>query len=405
VKLLVLAAAYPSPSEPERAVYIENLTRGLVADGGTRAPGSPRFEATVVAPRVHEADPLLEMRSGIPVRRFPQPSRGRRLKEISKPSFFLLAAYFASGLAAVMEVARREGSHAILCHWILPTGPIGAAASALLGLPLVLFAHGSDLNRYALSTRLRGALARWALRRASLVLAASADLRRIAIELGSAEARSTVLPMGVDDALFPASSPPTPAERADARRGLGLKPNRPLILFVGDVTPEKGVPELIEALAALSGKGLEVQAALLGDGPLLPALREGSSGRWTLPGRVPQPALREWYRAADLLVLPSHAEGSPVTVMEAHACGLPVVGSRVGGIPDLVDDGRTGWLVPPRDGEALAAVLDGLLRNPEALETARARLAEGPRDHSSSARARALAVSLSSLAELDGARE
>src|SRR5688572_14864448 len=67
VKLLVLAAAYPSPSEPERAVYIENLTRGLVASGGGASP-SP-FEATVVAPRVRAADPAREVRSGIPVRR------------------------------------------------------------------------------------------------------------------------------------------------------------------------------------------------------------------------------------------------------------------------------------------------------------------------------------------------
>jgi len=403
VRLLVLAAAYPSPSEPERAVYIENLTRGLVEGDGARAPAPGRFQAAVVAPRIREADPARELRSGIPVRRFSQPSGGRRLKEIPKPSLLLLAAYFASGLAAGLEEARREGSHASLCHWGLPTGPIGAAASALLGIPLVLFAHGSDLNRYAFSSRLRRALARWALRRASLVLAASSDLLRIAVELGSAADRSIVLPMGLDETLFPTSKPPSPAERAAARRELGLDPDRPLVLFVGDLTPEKGVPELVAALATLPERGLDIQAALLGDGPLLAALPE--SPRRIVPGRVPQRALRGWYRAADLLVLPSHAEGSPVTVMEARACGLPVVASRVGGIPDLVDDGVTGWLVPPRDGEALAAALDGLLRNPEALEAARARLAGDPREHSSSARARVLAASLSSIPEMDGGVE
>jgi glycosyltransferase involved in cell wall biosynthesis len=389
VRVVVLTAAYPASSEPTRAVYIENLTRALIEEGR-----GARVEASVVAPRVGAGDPLRETRAGIRVRRFPYPARGRRLKEIPRPSPLLLAAYAASGLRSLLAEAREAGADVILCHWVLPAGPIGAAASALLGLPLVLLAHGSDLNRYAASSRLRARLARWALGRARAVLAVSEDLRRTAVErFGVAPGRARVLPMGVDERVFA----PRPREGsrdgiADFRRSLGLDPAAPLLLFVGDLVPEKGVRDLEAAVETLRHRGIAASAAFLGDGPLRNGADGVGAGRGgcLFPGRVAQPDLARWYEAADLLVLPSASEGAPVTVMEALSSGLPVVASRVGGIPDLIDDGATGWLVPPRDPPALAAVLEGLLRNGDAVRAARRRIAESPPDHSVRRRAREL---------------
>jgi glycosyltransferase involved in cell wall biosynthesis len=399
VKVAVLTGAYPAPSEPTRAVYIENLTRALVEEGGGGA-GSPTssapVEATVVAPRVAPSDPLLEMRGGIRVRRFRYPSGGRRLKEIPRPSPLLLAAYAGSGLRAIIEEARRGGAEIILCHWVLPAGPAAAAASALLGVPLVVLAHGSDLNRHAVSSRFRRAVARWVLGRARLVLAVSEDLRRIAVErFGVPPERSGVLPMGVDGGLFAGRAPDAAGDRRAVRRSLGLDPEAPLLLFVGDLLPEKGVLEIAAAVETLRRRGVAACAAFLGDGPLRNGAGPLAAGDGLVfRGRVPQADLPRWHEAADLLVLPSASEGTPVTVMEALSSGLPVVASRVGGIPDLIEDGQTGWLVPPRDARALAGLLEGLLRNPETLGAARRRLAAAPPDHSARSRARELREAL-----------
>jgi glycosyltransferase involved in cell wall biosynthesis len=364
VKVLVLTAAYPSPSEPERAVFIENLTLALAE----RLPGSV---TAVVAPRVRREDPPREDRRGIAVRRFAYPGGGRRLKEIERPSPWLLGAYAASGLAATLGEARRLGADCLLAHWVLPAGPIAAAAAKLLDLPLVVVAHGSDINLHARSSRVRGLAARWCLARARRVLAVSEDLRRLlTAELGVPEGRLSLLRMGVDAALFRRRRSPD-----EARRALDLDPGLPVLLFVGDLTAAKGVADLIQAWRLLAARGVAAQLCLVGGGPLAGVAAEaaanGAGRRLRLPGRRPQAELELWYRAADLFVLPSHAEGAPVSIMEALSAGVPVVASRTGGIPELVEDGRTGKLVPPGAPEALAAALGGLLAERESLAALR----------------------------------
>ena len=142
LRFLVLTAAYPSPRDPGRAIFIENLNRALLEEGGGE------LSLTVVAPRVHSLDPAFELRSGIEVRRFPYPSGGKRLKELNSPGPLALGGYLLSGLARVLWEARRGDYDALLCHWTLPAGPIAWLSSFFLESPFFLFAHGSDLNRY-----------------------------------------------------------------------------------------------------------------------------------------------------------------------------------------------------------------------------------------------------------------
>jgi len=386
VKVIVLSAAYPSPVEPERAVYIENLSQALAAGDGHQEP----VEVTVLAPRVHLEDPLEEARGGLEVRRFPYPSGGKRLKEMGKPALRVLGAYFAAALSAAIRESRRRRPDWILCHWVLPTGPVAAVASALLGVPLSIVAHGSDVNLYSRSFRLGRLMARFALRRATLALAVSTDLRQALVEgLGVPEAKTELLPMGVDDRIFcrnGASSSGRAASRESARHRLGVDLAAPMVLFVGDLIPQKGVPEILVAQQELSRRGTNARLFFVGEGPLRGSAPPGV----TFTGSVPQTELAFWYHAADILVLPSHSEGSPVTVMEALRSGLPVIATRVGGIPDLVEDGLTGFLVPPKDPRALSQAMEGLLRNPSALESMRQRLIEAPPDVSVSSRARKL---------------
>jgi len=150
------------------------------------------------------------------------------------------------------------------------------------------------------------------------------------------------------------------------RRTLGLPADAPLLLFVGRLQPWKGVTTALHALALLPATHL----AIAGDGEErthLEALAAtlGLAARTHFLGAVERSELPRYYRTADLLVATSHAsETFGIGLVEAQACGLPVVASRFGGFPEVVAEGRTGLLVPPRDPTALAEAVRALLADP-----------------------------------------
>jgi glycosyltransferase involved in cell wall biosynthesis len=177
----------------------------------------------------------------------------------------------------------------------------------------------------------------------------------------------TVVFNGIDTGLF-RPQPPDPALRADltGTPGSGAHAETPLLLFVGRLQPWKGVETALRALALLPG----VCLAVAGDGEDRPRLERlavelGVAQRVRFLGTVERPELPRYYSSADLLVATSHAsETFGIGLVEAQACGLPVVASRFGGFPEVVDEGRTGLLFAPRDHEALAAALRSLIAAP-----------------------------------------
>jgi glycosyltransferase involved in cell wall biosynthesis len=229
-------------------------------------------------------------------------------------------------------------------------------------VPVVLHLHASSYP--AFFDRLPGAAQR-AVRRmfqraASVVVLSESWRAYVCGTLAVPPGRVTVLPNAAPAGCVPA--------------GLG---NRPEVLFLGRLGERKGVPEL---LAALTRPGLaHVHTTLAGDGPVEEYRRRaadlGLAARTHLPGWVDAATARDLLARAHVLVLPSHAEGSPMAVIEAFAHGVPVVATPVGGIPELVTDGVDGLLVPPGDPDALAAALIRLLTD----EPLRAGLAAGAR--------------------------
>jgi glycosyltransferase involved in cell wall biosynthesis len=154
-----------------------------------------------------------------------------------------------------------------------------------------------------------------------------------------------VVHCGIDPALFQRSG----------ERGAG----GPLeILTVGRVVPVKGQPLLVDALGALVRSGVDARLTIVGDGPGIGDLRErarrlGVEDRLELAGAVGQDGIRAFYERADVFALPSFAEGLPVVLVEALAMEVPVVASRITGIPELVEEGVSGLLVLPGDGDEL----------------------------------------------------
>ncbi len=211
----------------------------------------------------------------------------------------------------------------IHAHW-LPSGGIAAT----LGRPFVVQLWGTDVE---LARRARP-LARSILRRARLTICPSNALADAARDLGAQEVR--VIPSGVQ-------VPDEVAEEAAP----------PEVLFAGRLSPEKGILELVEA-----AKGMRLVVA--GDGPL----RDRVPGAL---GFVPHDDLGPLYERAAVVACPSHREGFGVVCAEAMAYGRPVVAGATGGLLDLVVDGETGLLVPPRDVGALRAALERLLEDRE----------------------------------------
>ncbi|HVH51761.1 MAG TPA: glycosyltransferase, partial [Gaiellaceae bacterium] len=194
-----------------------------------------------------------------------------------------------------------------------------------------------------------------AARAADRVVVVEGGLATKLVAMGVERERVRVIPMGLDEKVF------VPADREQARRALGVDPDVRLVLFVGRPTKEKGIEVLERALSSLPSS---VHAVAVG-----PRGLEG--GRIEYAGHGGPEHVAQWLAAADLLCLPSFAEGSPVSVVEALASGRPVVASAVGSIPSQVVDGLTGLLVEPGDSTGLAVALEAALERDWSADTLR----------------------------------
>jgi glycosyltransferase involved in cell wall biosynthesis len=216
------------------------------------------------------------------------------------------------------------------------------------------------------------------------VAAISTAVAEALVRASVARERVTVIPSGVDCAHF---RPPSTEERAQSRAALGLGDPECAVGAVGALEPRKGHRYLLEAMTLLGGRAVAIVA---GDGSLRDPLaaeirRLGLGGAVRMVGRIADARAILW--ALDIFAMPSLSEGLGVALLEAMACGLPAVASRVGGIVDVVDDGRTGMLVAPGDARALADAL-GYLN------------AEAPARKAMGAAARAVAVERFSMAAM-----
>jgi glycosyltransferase involved in cell wall biosynthesis len=334
--------------------HTAELTRALDRRGvvqtllTTRPPTAPRFQRLGDHARV--------IRLGLPIRRF---------RQLYGPQ----AAIIAPILAARADVVHVHLGEDLA---VLPTG---AAAAKLHRLPLVLTVHTSlhhtlavsDLRSAVLKT-LGGQIERWGEHSAEAVLVITPRLSKLLISDGAAENRIHVIPPGVNPSLFEG-----PFE--DPFSGVG----RPRVLFVGRLAPQKGVDTLVAAAGLL--KDPCAQVLLVGDGPERKALereteRLGVGDRLHFVGFVTHDRLPAAMAHADVLVLPSLYEELGTVLLEAMQAGLPIVASETGGIPDVIEDGVNGLLVPPGDPEALARRIDRILSDGDLAR----RLSEGAQE-------------------------
>jgi len=179
--------------------------------------------------------------------------------------------------------------------------------------------------------------------------------RSAGARIGSSATRTWPVLNGCDFSVF------YPRNRVDERVELDFPLDAELVLFVGHLWSSKGLRELLASVETMAQERSHLRLAIIGEGSMRPEIqawvpRTGLSSRVILLGQCSSQQVARWINAADVFCLPSHSAGCPSAIIEALACGRPVVATEVGGIPELIND-RNGLLVPPRDVKALTHTL------------------------------------------------
>lgn len=356
MRLLTFTTLFPNAVAPSHGIFVQTRLRQLVASG--------QVESRVVAPvpwfpfrhRLfgdygrYAAVPAREMRYGL---------------EVEHPRYLLLPkvgmnrapdALARCGLAAARRLVDTGYDFDLIdAHYFYPDGVAAVAVGQALGKPVVVTARGSDVNLLPEYPGPRRRILE-AASRAAGVITVSAALRDRLVALGVDAGRISVLRNGVDLTLF------QPRDREAARRRFAIEGFA--LASVGNLIPTKGHDLVIEALAGLP----DVRLYIAGRGPEEAALkaladRFGVADRVRFLGTLPQEDLAELYAAVDGLVLASVREGWPNVLLEAMACGTPVLAASVGGTAEIVTAPEAGRLLAERSAAGIRAALADLRAN------------------------------------------
>jgi glycosyltransferase involved in cell wall biosynthesis len=356
---------YPRYPGDGTAPFLDTIVRGLVASGHSIdvvLPYHPEFGfADEDGLRFH---PFRYS----PVGRWSPWGYGQSLRGDATipPSVLALAPAIVVALRRKIGQFLREGKHDLVhAHWAVPNGSVVAGVARRRGVPMLVSLYGTDVSvaeRYGVLRRAAAS----AFAGAGAITACSEDLRRRAEALGADPRRIETIRHGVDADGFN----PGLADEGLRRRLLGDRGDELLVVAAGRLVEVKGFEYLVEAAAKVSG----IRVAIIGEGELLPALerRAGELGApVTFLGNLPyHHQVAETMASADVVVVPSvvdsagRVDGLPSTVLEALASGRPIVATRIGGIPEVIADGKNGLLVEERDTVALAAALERLRDDP-----------------------------------------
>ena len=368
LSLLTYTSLYPNARQPRHGIFIEQRLRHLMAD----FPLAPRVLAPVpwfpLRGRVfgqygvYAAVPSEEILGDVPIWH-------PRYPVVPKLSWHVSPwLMYRATRALVRQLHNKQAIDVIDAHFFYPDGVAAVLLGRELGVPVCITARGSDLTlmpEFVLPRR----WILWAATQADGLVTVCAALRERLVELGTPAERVTVLRNGVDLERF------QPAAPEPVRQRLNLRGR--VLLSVGNLVELKGHHLIIEALQVLSDCSLMI----IGDGPQRAALeglaeRLGVAERVRFLGLIAQAQLRDYYAAADALVLASSREGWANVLLEAMACGTPVVATRVWGTPEVVAAPAAGVLIDTRSAEGIVAGVRRLFAAPPTRAATRA-YAEG----------------------------
>jgi glycosyltransferase involved in cell wall biosynthesis len=252
---------------------------------------------------------------------------------------------------------RRFAPDLVFSYVLYPDGYAALKIARALGVPVIVMGVGSDVHN--IGDRFSAMRTRTVLREADFLIAISDDLRRRMVAMGAPAEKTAAVVSGCDTVVF------HPMDRVEARSKLGVDLNAEAVVYIGRMDVRKGLRELVDAAAALHSERPALHVYLIGAGPDKAIVESAIAAHNAADYIHVQPECRfddvaVWMTAANLVTLPSYMEGCPNVVLEALACGRPVVATNVGGIPEIMD-AECGQLIAPRDAQALAGALAAVL--------------------------------------------
>ena len=355
LRILAISHMFPTAESGQYGVFICREARDLAAYG---------IELSCLVPRPWTPWPLScfphwrAYSSANPLA--PPAGLQARAAAYLRPPGFAFRRFEGRFMArALMPEARRwHQEHRfdlVLGVSMLPDAEAAVMIGTGLGLPVVSVAVGSDVMVYPDRMPVLWRRLCETLEQVDLPVAVSQSVCRRLAETGKCRREPLCIYLGRDAKDF---SPPQ--DKARVRDQLGWPADSVVAIYVGGLVQTKGIQELAAAAEPLLKRYPRFQLVCVGDGPSrhdLQSLRD----RVVLPGRVGPHEVPLFLQGSDFLVLPSYSEGMPQAVLEAMDCGLAVVATRVGGVPEAVVDGHTGLLVEPRNVAQLQAAMERMI--------------------------------------------
>lgn len=358
IRILTLTSVFPNSQQPhfahfmkERIRYLANLCELKVV---APLPYSPPFKHLNKRWYSFSQVPSVETIDGL---------------EISHPRYFMTPkigmsyygySYYVALLPFLQKLRKCFPFDAIDAHWAYPDGFAAVRIAKRLNIPVCLTLRGTDVNKY-MKMRVIRRLILNTLHLADRIITVSHVMRDKLLESGVPKEKIAVIPNGVDKSKF------FYCDQTTARNKLGLPLDKKIILHVANLVKVKRQDLLLHSVAEIARVRGDIGCYILGQGSEEARLRSLSKQLCleevvTFVGQIPNSQLSLWYNAADVFCLTSKAEGCPNVLLESLGCGLPVVATSVGGIPEIVNGhAGSGMLVDTGDVETLSRILSDSL--------------------------------------------
>ena len=272
--------------------------------------------------------------------------------------FFRAIVFFFSALSLIIKLRKQFHFDLIHAHMACPAGFAGVLLGIIFNKPVIVTAHGSDIHSFPKHFFLKR-LVIFTLKKATKVVAVSQSLKESISKMVGSQKELFVIRNGVNYEIF------SPMDKTKTRGNLHLPINKKIILFIGSLIPIKGVDVLLRAFACMNKKNTNL--LLVGKGASESELKALAKElhietQVCFIGSKIHDEIPLWLNACDVFCLPSYNEGFPAVIIEALACGMPVVSTEVGGIPEAIANESLGILVKPGNKDELALALTKALK-------------------------------------------
>jgi teichuronic acid biosynthesis glycosyltransferase TuaC len=357
---------YPNKIDPTCGNFIHNQIKYLIAAGCeirviSPVPYAPRFLSFKPRWRNYGNIPFFDTIDKVPVY-YP------RYINLPGSWFHGLSGYsiYESIKRKVYAIYKEFTPHIIHTHTATPDGFVGLLLKKTYNIPLVCSIRGSDINVYPHYDKLTMCSTEKVISNTDQLVSVSSALKDAVEKIAVPKKTVKVVYNGCDLEDFTFSS----QNRQRYRHKMNISEDEKVIIFVGELKKSKGIIELITAFNKLMPKYPKLHSFIVGNGPEYSNVKTEISAnkldkKVHLLGNQEHNEVSKWLSAADIFILPTHYEGLPNAVLEAMACGLPVIATNVGGIPEVVINGTTGILIDVNDVSSIIESVDCLIMNKE----------------------------------------